>query len=133
MATSLAAPRREIKKSKFSDPAGIPAPSPRLPNDRTIAALDRGDNRSPKPHFYMVGLALGASILSIVARRECLLCCPAPSSHPDHDLPEMRARSHVAVGGRGVVEAEHLVDDRLDGGDLDGAVHRHEHLRDRKS
>ena len=49
--------------------------------------------------------------------------------HADHDLAEVRARSHVLVGRRHFVEAKHLVDDRLDVVRRDKAVHRLKHLR----
>nr|WP_143229220.1 MMPL family transporter [Actinophytocola xanthii] len=50
----------------------------------------------------------------------------AGGSDGDHDLAERSARGVVAVGGGGVVEREHAVDDRAQPVDLDGAVHRQE-------
>jgi hypothetical protein len=49
--------------------------------------------------------------------------------HADDDLAEMRARSHVLISRMNLVEAEHLVDHRLDSVGRNGTVHRLEHLR----
>src|SRR6202451_847098 len=50
-------------------------------------------------------------------------------SHANDDFAEMRARGHVLIGRLRLVEAEHLVDHRLDRVGRDGGVHRLEHFR----